>query len=383
MEKGPSIMSLVIDVSPGVNVPAGLGRYTRALLAAMRPALATPPGVFYNHIPGRSQLFEAMQDLPQSRVELGYKPWRMACWMGSLAGWPFNRLVPGAELFHATEHLLMPLRGVKTVLTVHDLIYKRYPEHHKRLNYIFLNRAMPHFVRRADAVIAISEATKRDLMSFYGTPAEKIHVIYEAADAHFQPATPEHIAAVRARYDLPARYVLTVGTIEPRKNYERLYEALRALHEADPGLQWVMVGAKGWLYESFMDELSAQGWIHMPGFVPDADLPAVYSGATLYVMASIYEGFGLPILEAMACGAAVISSQAASLPELGGEAARYFDPLDVPAMRAQIGAVWRDPTQQAALRAAGMQQAARFNWGRTAQQTIAVYERLLGRTLSH
>ncbi len=378
-------MKLVMDVSAGVNVPAGLGRYTRSLLTAMRPQLATPPSVFYNHIEGRSQPFAAMQDVPQYRVAWGYKPWRLACWLGNLTNAPFNRLVPGADVFHATEHLLMPLRGVKTILTVHDLIFHRFPEHHKRLNYLFLNRAMPLFVRRADAIIAISEATKRDLITLYGTPEQKIHVIYEAADAHFHPAKPEQIAEVRQRYNLPERFILTVGTIEPRKNYARLLEALIEVRNNDPALQWVIVGGKGWLYEPFMAQLAATGaqeWVHFPGFVPDADLPALYSAATLYVMASVYEGFGLPILEGMACGAPVVSSNAASLPELGGQAARYFNPLDVRDMHERLAAILASPAEQATMRAQGLHQAHRFSGERTASETINLYETVTGKNLA-
>ena len=153
----------------------------------------------------------------------------MAVWCGQLAGLGFDRLLPGAELYHATEHLLLPLRRVPTVLTVHDLIYRLFPQHHKRLNYWFLNAAMPLFCQRADAIIAISEATRRDLVTHYRLPADKIRVIYEAAAPHFRPSSPERLAEVRRTYRLPERFILHVGTIEPRKNLSRVLQALEQL----------------------------------------------------------------------------------------------------------------------------------------------------------
>jgi glycosyltransferase involved in cell wall biosynthesis len=368
---------LTIDISAGVNVSAGLGRYARSLVEAMLPYQT--PQLFYNEIAGRSQPIEAFADLKTYKIHMAYKPWRMAVWMGQIGHLPFNRLIPETTLFHATEHLLMPLRNVKTVMTVHDLIFKLYPEHHKRLNYWFLNAAMPLFVKRADAIIAISESTKRDLITHYGTSPDKITVIYEAAAPHFQPQSAEQVEAVRKKYKLPEKFIVVVGTIEPRKNYTRLLDAMLELRKDNPDLYLVVVGSKGWLYEPFMqriEELGAGEWVIFPGYVVDEDLPAVYAGATLMVMASVYEGFGLPILEAMASGVPVASSNTASLPELGGEAAIYFDPLSVESMVETIRGVLTDQTKQAAMREQGFQQAATFSWDKAARETLNVYNRL-------
>lgn len=370
-------MSLTIDISAAVNGAAGLGRYARSLVEALLPY--ETPHLFYNVIAGRTQPIDSLAHLPSHTIKLGYKAWRMAVLLGQAAHLPFNRLVPDATLFHATEHLLMPLRGVKAVLTVHDLIYKLFPQHHKRLNYWFLNAAMPIFVRQADAIIAISETTKRDLILHYKTPPEKITVIYEAAAPHFTPSTPQQIAAVCQRYTLPEKYLLVVGTIEPRKNYTRLLDAMLEVRKDQPDLHLVVVGNKGWLYEPFfqrIEDLNARQWVIFPGYVSDDALPAIYAGATALVMPSVYEGFGLPILEAMACGTPVISSHAASLPELGGTAAQYFDPADTGSMSEAIQSVLADESLRQAMRQAGFQQAALFSWDRAARETIAVYNRL-------
>lgn len=373
-------MSIVLDVSAGVNVRAGLGRYSRTLTHALLPYLSTPPTLFYNQIAGRSEPIIGLEHCPTQIIRLGYKPWRMAVWAGQKMRLPFNRLVPDAKLFHAHEHLLMPLRGVPTVLTVHDLIFKLFPEHHKRLNHVFLNNAMPLFVERADAIITISEASKRDLIAHYKTPPEKITVVYEAAAPEFIAPTHEDIQRVKTAYQLPEQFLLVVGTIEPRKNYSRLVRAFAILRETYPDLKLVVVGSKGWLFESFFETiaaLSVEDDVLFPGYVPDADLPAVYGAATVAVMPSIYEGFGLPVLEAMSCGTPVAASNAASIPELGGDAARYFDPYDLDAMVATLDEILDNESLQVQMQEDGFAQAAKFSWRRTAQETIDVYRRFI------
>ena len=147
-------MTIYVDVSAAVNSRAGLGRYARSLAQALIDELDTPPTLFYNRT-DQAQDIPEWARVPRRSIRIGYKPWRMMIWQGQLFRIAFNRLVPGARLFHATEHLLMPLRDVPTVMTVHDLIYKLFPQHHKKLNYWFLNLAMPLFVRRADAIIVV------------------------------------------------------------------------------------------------------------------------------------------------------------------------------------------------------------------------------------
>jgi glycosyltransferase involved in cell wall biosynthesis len=370
-------VTIYIDVSAAVHGRAGLGRYAESLA---RRLVADHPdrfALFFNQVGGAGPL-PGLEGVPARSVRAGYKPWRLAIWLGQLASLGFDRMLPDAELYHATEHLLMPLRHVPTVLTVHDLIFRLFPRHHKRLNYWYLNAAMPLFCRRASAILAVSQATKNDLVRLYGLNPEKISVVHEAAAPHFAPASPDHIARVRSRYQLPDPYLLHVGTIEPRKNLVRLLEASHRLRKAGEDVRLVVVGSKGWLYEGFfqrLEELELADAVALPGYVPDADLPALYSGARLVVVPSLYEGFGLPVLEAMACGAPVVCSNVSSLPEVGGDAARYFDPTDVAGMADQILTLWRDPAMRQAMRQAGLARAAQFSWERAAQETLAIYRR--------
>jgi len=372
-------MPIYIDVSAAVHRRAGLGRYAQSLAQSLNQEYPGQWGLFYNQDRDCQPLPE-LEALPVRTISAGYRPWRMMVYLGQLAGIGFDRLLPDARLFHATEHLLPPFRGVPTVLTVHDLIFRLFPEHHKPLNYWYLNLTMPLYCRRAGAIIAISESTRRDLVAHYHIEPSRIAVIYEAAAPHFRPPEKVEVDAVQARYGLPERFLLHVGTLEPRKNLVRLLGALDQLRRGGLEIALVLVGARGWLYEGFfrrLKELDLEPAVKLLGYVPDADLPTLYGAATACVLPSVYEGFGLPVLEAMACGTPVVCSQAASLPELGGTAARYFDPLHAEAIAAALKSVWEDEDLRREMSAAGLGQAARFSWARTARETMAVYEQVM------
>jgi glycosyltransferase involved in cell wall biosynthesis len=372
-------MPIYLDVSSAVHAKAGIGRYAGSLARAL---VACCPGrfsLFYNDVRGIKAPV-GLESVPARTVHAGYRPWRMAVWLGQLFGVGFDWLVPGAELFHATEHLLPPLHGVPTVLTVHDMIFKLFPEHQKRLNFWYLNATMPLYCRRAHAIITVSESSKRDIVAHYRLDPAKITVIREAAAPEFVPAPPAAVLHVRQRYDLPDQFLLHVGTIEPRKNLTRLVEALQRLRSEGHRIPLVVVGGKGWLYDAFfqrLEELEVCEDVILPGYVPPADLPAVYTAAKAAVMPSVYEGFGLPLLEAMACGTPVISSNASSLPEIGGDAARYFDPYSVEEAARAIQTVWTDGELRETMRKRGLEQAAGFSWARAAEETLVVYERVL------
>ena len=374
-------MAIYVDVSSAVHAKAGLARYARNLVTELKPLLGERLGLFQNSL-GKCGPLEGWENWPTVGVRWGYRPWRALVWLGQLAHCSPKRVLPQAELFHATEHLLPYLPHIPTVLTVHDLVFERYPEYHKIWNYRYLHTAMPLYCARASAIIAISECTRNDIVSRYGIPANKITVIPEAAAPRFVPCPVEQVEAARQRYGLPPRYLLTVGTLEPRKNLTRLVDACGPLFCEGVVDALVIVGSKGWLYEGFFQHLETLAWrdkIILPGFVAEEDLPALYTGATVAVQPSLYEGFGLPVLEAMACGAPVCASSASCLPEVGGEAARYFHPENRAEMTGVVRAVLRDAALREQMRAAGLARAGRFSWANTAKQTVALYEQVLSR----
>lgn len=372
-------MTIYFDLSAAVHRRAGLGRYAESLARALVPLLGERLAFFYNAEQGVEPV-AGLERFPARTVSLGYKPWRMAVWLGQLGYAPFNRLLPGAELYHATEHLLMRLSGVPTVLTVHDLIFRRYPAHHKRLNRWYLNLTMPLYCRRATRIIAVSEQSKRDVVEAYGIAPDKITVVYEAAAPDFRPQPAETVARAKQRYGLPERYVLSVGTIEPRKNLGRVLTAFERLHRDGLVDAFVIVGKRGWLYDDFFAQLEAspaKQAVIFPGWVEDGDLPAIYAGAAAVAFPSEFEGFGLPALEGMACGAPVVCSNTSSLPEIAGDAALLVDPSSVDEITDALRRALAEPELAEEMRRRGYAQAAKFSWERAARETVEVYEQAM------
>jgi glycosyltransferase involved in cell wall biosynthesis len=236
---------------------------------------------------------------------------------------------------------------------------------------------MPLYCRRATHIIAVSECTRHDLIAAYNLPPGKITVVHEAAAPWFHPQPPETVNVARARYDLPDRYLLFVGTIEPRKNLTRLLEAFEVIHAEGLTDGMAIVGKRGWLYEDFFARLEAspvRNAVLFPGYVPDEDLPAIYTGAQALVFPSLYEGFGLPVLEAMTCGTPVTCSSTSSIPEVVEDAALRFDPDRVESIVDALRCLLSDADLCATLQRRGFEQATKFSWGRVATETEAVYE---------
>jgi glycosyltransferase involved in cell wall biosynthesis len=373
-------MRICIDTSPAVHRRAGLGRYAQELTAALLASDPENEYVAFYHRAADAQVDPPLDRLPHLTSSLDTKPWRMSALLAHLTRLSQDRLFPGIDLFHATDHLLPRLSQVRSVFTLHDLIFQFYPEMHKPLNRWFLRLMVPRFLRAADAVIAVSECTKKDAVRFYDLDEAKIHVIYEGVNPSFRPASPETASEIRRRYGLPESFILTVGTIEPRKNLTSLLEAYSALPQARPESKLVIVGKKGWLYEGFfrrLRELGLEDDVFFPGFVPDGDLPALYSAADLFVFPSLYEGFGLPVLEAMACGVPVVTSNTSSLPEVAADAAALIDPSSIDELVTAMKAVLENDELRTQLRTKGLEQAATFSWEKAAKETLAVYSSLV------
>lgn len=372
-------MRICIDASPAVHHRGGFGRYVQELATGL---LAVDPDneyvAFYNHA-AAAQVEPPLDGLSHFTTKLSNRPWRLSVVLAYLTRIPQDRLFPGTDVFHATDNLLPRLSQVKSVFALQDLIFRFYPETHKPLNRWFLTLMMPRFLQAADAVIAISECTSKDAVRVYGLDEAKIRVIYAAVSASFHARAPEAISLVRRKYGLPDSFILSVGTIEPRKNLTSLLEAYRALKNEGSDCKLVIVGKRGWLYKGFytrLHELGLEQEVVFPGFVPDEDLPTFYSAADLFVFPSLYEGFGLPVLEAMACGVPVITSDTSSLPEVAGEAALLVDPTSVEALVAAMRRVLDDRALQAEMRARGLKRADRFTWHETARRTAEVYREI-------
>jgi len=373
-------LRITLDVSPTAQQHAGLGRYAGEVARALAHRGQLNLTLFYNK-QGDARLPDNLARLPQKTVSVGNKPWRMAVLLSQMSRWPMDRAFAAGDVFHATNHLLAHFKRARTVFTLHDLIFLHYPEYHLPYNRWFLTFAMPRFLRAADVIITPSECSRQDAIKFYGLPPQKIRVIYEAAAPHFRPDIPEtELARVRQTYNLPSQFILHVGTIEPRKNLSRLLEAFHSLLAEQPELRLVLIGKKGWLYEDFFASLQNLGLterVIFPGFVAEADLPAFYRLASAFVYPSLYEGFGLPPLEAMACGAPVVCSNASSLPEVVGNAGLLVNPTDTAALAQALRRLLTDPRLRTELGGRAVERAGRFSWDKAGAELESVYRELV------
>lgn len=368
-------LSYCIDLSAAAHERAGLGRYAASLAEALL-ALGVPLSAFVND-PRESRLRAPLSDLPTLTARLPRKPWRLRAALSYFGGPSMDRAFEGVGLFHATEHLLPKLSRARSVFTLHDTAYLLFPQHHLPRNRMYLRAMMPRFLARADRIIAVSENTRRDALRFYGLAPGKIEVIPEGVDARFGPdVDAASVSDVRRRYRLPDRFVLSLGTIEPRKNLPTLLEAYAALQPSHTDVGLVIAGGRGWMHENFFDRLRSLGLervVVVTGHVPDDDVPALLNAAEVFAFPSEFEGFGLPPLEAMACGVPVVCSNAASLPEVIGDAGLLLPPRDVGAWVKALGAMLGGPDLRAELRTKGLARARRFSWDAAARKTLEVY----------
>jgi glycosyltransferase involved in cell wall biosynthesis len=283
------------------------------------------------------------------------------------------------DLLHV-QYTAPPFVPCPVIPTIHDLAFEHLPETFKRRSWMQLRLTVRRTARRAAHILTVSEFSRRDIIETYRIAGERITVTPEAAPEGFAPADRGAIERVRARYQIEGDYILAVGSIQPRKNLTRLLAAYsdllrRRTHAKLPRL--VLVGKRAWLYEETLrtvNRLNLTGHVTFTGYVEERDLPPLYSGALCFVYPSYFEGFGLPPLEAMKCGAPVITGDRSSLPEVVGEAGLMVDPFDTEALAEAIRRVLDDAGLRQTLRERGLQRARSFSWRETARLTLQAYE---------
>jgi glycosyltransferase involved in cell wall biosynthesis len=288
----------------------------------------------------------------------------------------------GADLVHGPVFVGPLLAPCPVVVTIHDLSFIRFPDLFRPANRLYLTVLTRLSARRARRLIAVSAHTAAETTRLLGVPAERVDVVYHGVDPAFRPLPDGAVAAFRQRRGLPERFVLFVGTLEPRKNLARLVEAFARIRSNRVGL--VLVGGKGWLYDDLFARVETLGLsekVMFPGYVTKDELPFWYNAATILAYPSVYEGFGLPVLEAQACGTPVLTSNVSSLPEAAGDAALMVDPYDVETLATELNRLLEDKLLQHELRERGLAHAQQFSWPHTAQKTARVYQRALSRHL--
>lgn len=304
---------------------------------------------------------------------------------------PVLAMRDGIDVLHCPLNVQPVISTCPVVLTIHDLTFLRFPDRFNAVKQRYLAALTGFSARRAHCILADSAATKADVAAAFGIDQARIDVVYPGFDPDFRPIAPDdaggqaRLDAFRARHDLPQRFVLYLGTLEPRKNVDRLVAAFSALVARGMPHALVLAGGKGWHYEAIFDAIEAHGLqdrVLVPGYVAREEQPLWYNAADLFVYPSQYEGFGLPPLEAMACGVPVVTSATSSLPEVVGNAGMTVDVDDLESLSEAMAAVLTDSGRAAAMRAAGLQRAATFTWEAAAQGCLKAYRSAAGLTLA-
>lgn len=292
---------------------------------------------------------------------------------------PRQASILGLDVIHGPGYTCPAVGPCARVVTIHDMQYRYYPEIYPKGQYIFFKIFIPLSARTSTAIITDAESTKTDLKKFLVIPPKKVSVIHLAPDPRFarQPS-PDEVKVVQAKYSLPDKYILTVSSFRPQKNTLRLIEAYSGLRKRGVTThKLVLVGRKLDPYsdvQRIIQHLELENDVVVTGYVPDEDLSAIYAGADIFVFPSFFEGFGIPVLEAMACGVPVVLSNVASLPEAGGEAGYYIDPYSVDEITKAMHKVLTEPSLREMLSAKGQAHASNFSWERVARETIGVYK---------
>ncbi len=380
---------VAIDYTAGAWQGAGIGRYTRELIRAV--LLAAPADYrfvlcYASGWPGQKPPYHAdIAELVALRAgtttrAIPLPPRRLTqFWHRLKVPLRIEWLTGAIDLVHAPDFVLPPT-GKPGIVTIHDLSYLVHPECAVPGVARYLTEAVPPSLASASAIFADSISTKNDLVNLLQIASARIEVVYAAVGAQFVPMAEDVIAPIRTKYSLPARFLLAGGTLEPRKNYVRLFEAYAKARQMAADMPPLLVfGRKGWMFEDIIAapaRLGISEFVRFIDFVDDKDLPALYNLAWGFVYPSIYEGFGLPPLEALACGTPTLVSNVSSLPEVVGVAALHVSPTDIDMMANQLVVLTHDDAIRATLRTTGPAQASLFRWEAAAQQVLQQYARL-------
>jgi glycosyltransferase involved in cell wall biosynthesis len=351
--------------------PTGTERYSQRIIAAILDA--APSYRFRLYLNARVPLPIAVRAGTTQRTIPFPRLWTLGRLSAEILRHPVDALfVP--------SHVVPLVHPAATVVTIHDLGYLHEPAAHETLARRYLDLSTQWSCFAARRVIAVSQATQRDLVSHYGVPPAKIDVVYHGVESRFLPVDSDERARVGRELRLPDRYLLHVGTLQPRKNLVRLVRAFEALASEQPDLHLVLAGRIGWLAEPIEAAIASsagRGRITILGHVADDAFPALYTGAAAVAIPSLYEGFGLPALEAMACGAPVVVSARGALPEVVGTAGILVDPLSVQSLAKGLRLAL-DPANRARIAEVGRRRAAEFTWEAAGRRTLEVIESAMG-----
>ena len=359
---------------------AGISRYIEHTLMALQPYLDGASTVAFVG-PDAPPEAPALAWLRQSRASFPTdRPMARIWWEQTILPLALRRF--GVDVLHAPAYVAPLVAGIRTVVTFHDLSYFLFPTSFNRANRAYLQTFSRLTARRADRLIAVSEATRQDLVRLLGVNASRVNVVPNGVDERFQPVEdPAELLGFRQRRGLPERYILSLCTLEPRKNLPILVRAYALAREQGITEPLVLAGGVGWgdlAIRALVEELGLAPHVLLPGFIPQDEQALWYNAATLFAYPSRYEGFGLPVAEAMACGTAVLTSNRSALPEVVGDAGVTVDPDRPDALADAMVRLLRDDDWRAELGCRGHARASRFSWDEAARRTVTTYCQAIG-----
>lgn len=370
-------MNVLVDIQSAVTQRAGVGRYTRVLVHHLGATAGDNQlALFYFDFMRRCAAFKAPNTTPHA-VRWCPGAAIQACWKH--AAWPpFEWFASKADLYHFPNFILPPLRGTRAVVTIHDASFMRFPEFAEEKNLAYLSARIRDTVRRASAVLTVSHFSANEICNLLNVAPERVFAVHPGIGSEFKRPDDARLHADLVALGLHnTPYLLTVGTLEPRKNISlaiKVFEHMPWFHG-----RLVIAGMKGWKCQPILDRMESSSRaadIRYLEYVPDERLPSLYAGAALFVFPSFYEGFGFPPLEAMACGTPVLSSAGGSLPESLGCGAVVLNSMDPEHWAAEAERLLTDSARRAALIQRGLSHAATFTWTETARKTWDVYHRV-------
>jgi len=377
-------MRIGFDISAQSLPRSGIGQYQIHLLEALLRLDKENDYLLYAFNLRNRERFSSIR-FPSDHYQMKVIPFPqrlITFWWMKFRSPPLERMAGDCDLFQVSEVCIQPAKKAKTVAMVHDLTTLLFPQYHTAGNR-FLHNQRFRRLNKVDGILANSEATKRDILNHLDIRPEKVFVIPLGADERFRPMKKEDIHPVLQKYQLDKPYILFVGTLEPRKNAETLVRAFNELKQRHSiPHELVLAGRKGWLFEPILKTIGFspfKGDIRLLDYVEDSEVPALMNGATVFSYPSFYEGFGLPVLEAMQCGAPVVTSSVSSLPEVGGGACLYIHPESADELAETLYRVIRDYSLQKILSEKGIERAKQFSWDRCAEETLKAYEWVMGR----
>ncbi|WP_018248101.1 glycosyltransferase family 4 protein [Orenia marismortui] len=373
-------MKIGLDIQSTLKNKTGVGWYTQNIIENLADNELEFEGYAFNFL-GRNNIHKSISTLDFDVKINKTLPYSLYRRIWNHLPVSYNYIVNSkADIFHFFNYIIPPKIRGKVIVTIYDMVYKLFPETMTKKNYRWLEKGLQRSINRADKIITISKSAKKDIMKYLAIDEEKIEIIYPGIDYELYSSELKVGKAkeLREKYNIPKNFILYLGTLEPRKNIGRIIDAYAKYQQQAKGdISLVLAGKKGWMYQEIFDkvkEYSLEDKVVFTGYVNEIDKPAIYKMSKLFIFPSLYEGFGMPVLEAMASATPVITSNISSLPEVVGEAALLVDPYDINDISNVIKQILEDKKLQLRMTEQGLKQSAKFSWQKSAEKLLTVYK---------